>query len=116
MIIFLLFSKTLRLLLKYVKNSLRVKSSFRNMYNLAKFDWGLQEAIKMGFKKNKNCHSRFVTRIFFFLFRPSLTDFHSCHGQYCIPLGQEQRKDYKLYLHWGRVHPEAARSPKIIDQ
>ena len=33
-----------------------------------------------------------------------------------IPLGQEQRKDYKLYLHWGRVHPESASGPKITEQ
>ena len=34
--------------------------------------------------------------------------------QYCIPLWQEQRKDYTLYLYWGRVQLESASSPKII--
>ena len=43
----------------------------------------------------------------------SFTGFLSCHRQYCIPLGQEQRKDYKLYLHWGRVHPESASGPRL---
>ena len=44
------------------------------------------------------------------------TDCLSCHRQYCTPFGQEQRKDYKLYLHWGRVHPESTSSPKITEQ
>ena len=44
------------------------------------------------------------------------TGFLSCHREYSIPLGQEQRKDYKLYLHWGRVHPESSSSPKITEQ
>ena len=38
----------------------------------------------------------------------TVTDCLSCQCQYCIPLGQEQRKDYNLYLHW----EEFNRSPQ----
>ena len=33
-----------------------------------------------------------------------------CYRQYCIPLVQEQRKDYKPSLHWVRDDPESASS------
>ena len=34
-------------------------------------------------------------------------------GDIAFPSG---RKDYKLYIHLGRVQPESASSPKIIDK
>ena len=40
----------------------------------------------------------------------------TCHRQYCIPLKQEQMKDYKPSPHLARVYSESTSSPVITDK
>ena len=37
-------------------------------------------------------------------------------GNIAFPSGRKKRKDFKLDLHWGRVHPESASNPKKMDK
>ena len=72
----------------------------------------------------ENCFYSYIyisTLLFYYIHKMMINLYQtppnmSSIGAVCDSLGQEQRKDNMLCLHSGRVQPESASSPKIINK